>query len=48
MNRAKARLSSALRAFPDSGLKTLPRDVALAKMQVMVEGAAIMRKEVGG
>ena len=33
---------------PDCGLKYLPRDVAFAKMQAMVEGAAIMRKEVGG
>ncbi len=33
---------------PDCGLKYLPRDVALAKMRAMVEGAAIVRRELGG
>jgi 5-methyltetrahydropteroyltriglutamate--homocysteine methyltransferase len=31
---------------PDCGMKYLPRDVALAKMQAMVAGAAIVRGEV--
>jgi hypothetical protein len=31
---------------PDCGLKYLPRDVALGKMQAMVAGAAIVRKEL--
>jgi len=31
---------------PDCGLKYLPRDVAFGKMQAMVEGAAIVRKEL--
>jgi len=31
---------------PDCGMKYLPRDVAFGKMQVMVEGAAIVRREV--
>jgi 5-methyltetrahydropteroyltriglutamate--homocysteine methyltransferase len=34
-------------AAPDCGLKYLPRDVAFAKMQAMVEGAAIVRRELG-
>ena len=33
---------------PDCGLKYLPRDVAFAKMQAMVEGAAIVRRELNG
>ena len=33
---------------PDCGLKYLPRDVAFGKMQAMVAGAAIVRKELGG
>lgn len=33
---------------PDCGLKYLPRDVAFGKMQSMVEGAAIVRAEIGG
>jgi 5-methyltetrahydropteroyltriglutamate--homocysteine methyltransferase len=33
---------------PDCGLKYLPRQVAFAKMQAMVEGAAIVRRELGG
>ena len=31
---------------PDCGLKYLPRDVAFAKMQAMVAGAALVRAEV--
>ena len=31
---------------PDCGMKYLPRDVAFAKMKAMVEGAAIVRREV--
>ncbi len=31
---------------PDCGLKYLPRDIAFGKMQAMVEGAAIVRREV--
>jgi len=31
---------------PDCGMKYLPRDVAFGKMQAMVEGAAIVRREV--
>jgi 5-methyltetrahydropteroyltriglutamate--homocysteine methyltransferase len=33
---------------PDCGLKYLPRDVAFGKMKAMVEGAAIVRAELGG
>jgi 5-methyltetrahydropteroyltriglutamate--homocysteine methyltransferase len=33
---------------PDCGMKYLPRDVALGKMRAMVEGAAIVRAELGG
>src|SRR5229473_932592 len=32
----------------DCGMKYLPRDVAAAKMQAMVEGAHIVRRELGG
>ena len=32
---------------PDCGMKYLPRDVAFAKMQAMVEGAKIVRRELG-
>ena len=32
---------------PDCGLKYLPRQVAFAKMQAMVEGASIVRRELG-
>jgi 5-methyltetrahydropteroyltriglutamate--homocysteine methyltransferase len=32
---------------PDCGLKYLPRDVAFGKMKAMVDGAAIVRKELG-
>jgi 5-methyltetrahydropteroyltriglutamate--homocysteine methyltransferase len=30
---------------PDCGMKYLPRDVALGKMQAMVRGADIVRRE---
>ena len=33
-------------AAPDCGMKYLPRDVAFAKLQAMVEGANIVRREV--
>jgi 5-methyltetrahydropteroyltriglutamate--homocysteine methyltransferase len=33
---------------PDCGMKYLPRDVAFAKLKAMVEGARIMRTELGG
>ncbi len=33
---------------PDCGLKYLPRDVAFGKMKAMVEGTAIVRRELGG
>jgi 5-methyltetrahydropteroyltriglutamate--homocysteine methyltransferase len=33
---------------PDCGMKYLPRDVADGKMRAMVEGAAIVRREVAG
>ena len=33
---------------PDCGLKYLPRDVAFGKMQAMVAGAAIVRREIEG
>ncbi len=32
---------------PDCGMKYLPRDVALAKLKAMVEGAKIVRRELG-
>jgi 5-methyltetrahydropteroyltriglutamate--homocysteine methyltransferase len=32
---------------PDCGLKYLPRDVAFGKMCAMVEGARIVRSELG-
>ena len=31
---------------PDCGLKYLPREVAFGKMQAMVAGAAIVRREL--
>jgi 5-methyltetrahydropteroyltriglutamate--homocysteine methyltransferase len=34
-------------AAPDCGLKYLPRPVAFAKLQALVEGARIVRKELG-
>jgi 5-methyltetrahydropteroyltriglutamate--homocysteine methyltransferase len=33
---------------PDCGMKYLPRAVAFAKMKAMVEGAAIVRRELNG
>ncbi|TFL13035.1 5-methyltetrahydropteroyltriglutamate--homocysteine methyltransferase [Pusillimonas caeni] len=33
---------------PDCGLKYLPRDVAFGKMKAMADGAAIVRREIGG
>ncbi len=33
---------------PDCGMKYLPRETAIGKMRAMVEGAKIMRKELGG
>ena len=33
---------------PDCGLKYLPREVAFGKMQAMVAGAAIVRREIEG
>jgi len=33
---------------PDCGLKYLSREVAFGKMRAMVEGAAIVRRELGG
>jgi methionine synthase II (cobalamin-independent) len=33
---------------PDCGLKYLPRDVAFGKMKAMVDGAAIVRRELTG
>lgn len=33
---------------PDCGLKYLPRQIAFAKMQAMVDGARIVRKELAG
>jgi 5-methyltetrahydropteroyltriglutamate--homocysteine methyltransferase len=33
---------------PDCGMKYLPRDMAFGKMQAMVEGARIVRAELGG
>lgn len=35
-------------AAPDCGMKYLPRDVAFAKLESLVAGTAIVRKEVGG
>ena len=32
---------------PDCGLKYLPREVAFGKMEAMVEGAKIVRGELG-
>ena len=33
---------------PDCGMKYLPREVAFGKLRAMVEGAAIVRRELGG
>ena len=37
-----------LAVAPDCGLKFLPRDVARAKLEAMVDGAAIVRRELTG
>jgi len=33
---------------PDCGMKYLPRAIAFAKMKAMVEGAALVRRELNG
>jgi 5-methyltetrahydropteroyltriglutamate--homocysteine methyltransferase len=33
---------------PDCGMKYLPREIAFSKMKAMVEGARVVRKELGG
>jgi 5-methyltetrahydropteroyltriglutamate--homocysteine methyltransferase len=33
---------------PDCGMKYLPRAIAFAKMKAMADGAALMRRELGG
>ncbi len=33
---------------PDCGMKYLPRDVAIGKLESMVAGARIVRRELGG
>jgi 5-methyltetrahydropteroyltriglutamate--homocysteine methyltransferase len=33
---------------PDCGLMHLPRDVAFAKLNAMVEGTRVVRAELGG
>ena len=33
---------------PDCGMKYLPRDVAFGKLNAMVDGAAIVRRELRG
>ena len=33
---------------PDCGMKYLPRDRAFAKLRALAEGAAIVRRELGG
>ena len=33
---------------PDCGMKYLPREVAFGKMKAMVDGAAIVRRELTG
>jgi len=39
---------SSLAVAPDCGLKFLPRNIARAKLEAMVEGAAIVRRELTG
>ena len=36
-----------LMSAPDCGMKYLPRDVAFGKLRAMVEGAKIVRRELG-
>jgi 5-methyltetrahydropteroyltriglutamate--homocysteine methyltransferase len=33
---------------PDCGMKCIPRDLAFAKLKALVEGAAIVRRELTG
>jgi 5-methyltetrahydropteroyltriglutamate--homocysteine methyltransferase len=33
---------------PDCGMKYLPREVAFGKMQAMVKGAGLVRRELAG
>jgi 5-methyltetrahydropteroyltriglutamate--homocysteine methyltransferase len=33
---------------PDCGMKYLPRAVAFGKMKAMADGAALVRREIGG
>jgi 5-methyltetrahydropteroyltriglutamate--homocysteine methyltransferase len=35
-------------AAPDCGMKYLPREVAFAKMKALVDGAALVRRELEG
>jgi 5-methyltetrahydropteroyltriglutamate--homocysteine methyltransferase len=35
-------------AAPDCGMKYLPRDTAFAKLRALAQGAAIVRREIGG
>jgi 5-methyltetrahydropteroyltriglutamate--homocysteine methyltransferase len=37
-----------LAVAPDCGMKCLPRAVAFAKMKALADGAAIVRREIGG
>ena len=41
-------LSTQVVIAPDCGMKYLPREVAFGKMRAMVEGAKIVRAELGG
>jgi len=34
-------------AAPDCGMKYLPRNIAFSKLESMVKGAAIIRRELG-
>jgi 5-methyltetrahydropteroyltriglutamate--homocysteine methyltransferase len=42
------RSADELVAAPDCGMKYLPRDAAFAKLRALVEGARVVRAEVGG
>jgi 5-methyltetrahydropteroyltriglutamate--homocysteine methyltransferase len=33
---------------PDCGMKYLPREIAFAKMKALADGAAMVRREIGG
>ena len=37
-----------LAVAPDCGMKYLPREIAFAKMKALADGAAIVRREIGG